>query len=66
MPKEKLVEGIQSEISMDGNTLTLTISLGEGTPSLSGKSLVFASTRGNIKIPGTDFKLGLNLYKPKS
>ena len=35
----------------------------EGKPSTSGKSLVIASTHGNAPVEGTEFVLGLNLYK---
>ena len=34
----------------------------KGTPSASGKSKVFFSTHGNIKV-NDDFKIGINLYK---
>lgn len=37
----------------------------KGRPSQSGKTVVFASTRGNIEIPGADgLKVGLNIYGP--
>ena len=36
----------------------------DGSPSQSGKNLVFASTRGNKQIPGTELTLGLNIYAP--
>jgi hypothetical protein len=32
--------------------------------SKSGSSEMFATTAGNIDVPDTDLKLGLNLYKP--
>lgn len=49
----------------NNNKLVITIDLGvEGTPSSSGKSTIIASTQGNAAIPGTDLKLGLNLYRP--
>ncbi len=32
-------------------------------PSASGKTIVGASTRGNVPIPDTEWFLGLNLYK---
>jgi len=48
-----------------GQVLTITIDLNQpGTPSKSGKSLVIASTEGNVKIdPDQEIYLGLNLYK---
>lgn len=55
-------------ISRKGDTLVITITglNGKGTPSASGKSLVLASTHGNVTVPGsTDLKLGLNLYRVK-
>lgn len=62
--KEDLGNGISAEVN--GDTLTLTIKVVRpGTPSASGKTMVHASTRGNVKIPGTDLTLGLNLYSKK-
>uniref|UniRef100_A0A6M3IN49 Uncharacterized protein n=1 Tax=viral metagenome TaxID=1070528 RepID=A0A6M3IN49_9ZZZZ len=29
----------------------------------SGKSLMLASTEGNVEVPGTEYKVGLNLYR---
>lgn len=45
--------------------LTLTIDLGKDLgPSASGKSVLIASTAGNVEIPGTGGAvLGLNLYR---
>lgn len=44
--------------------LVITIDLTkEGTVSGSGKSMVIATTRGNAEVPGTDLKLGLNLFR---
>ena len=31
----------------------------------SGKSDILATTNGNVSIPGTDLKMGLNLYSPR-
>ena len=60
---EELAPHIEYELK--GDKLLLSIDIGhEGEPSKSGKSIVIGSTRGNIKIPGTELKLGLNLYKP--
>jgi hypothetical protein len=51
---------------LNGNILTLTIDLNApGERSKSGKSIVIATTSGNISVAGKpEFKLGLNLYKP--
>jgi len=58
-----LVPGIMGAVK--GGKLILAIELKtEGVESKSGKSIVIASTRGNIGIPGTDLKLGVNLYRP--
>lgn len=55
------------EITRQPNTkrLVITVDLSvEGVPSSSGKSTIIASTQGNATVPGTDLKLGLNLYRP--
>ena len=52
------------EMNVSSNKLTIVIDLTrKGTVSKSGKSSVIASTHGNQTVSGTDFKLGLNLYK---
>ncbi len=51
-----------------GNKLTITVDLkAKATPSVSGKTMVIASTRGNQAIPFGDevLHLGLNLYRKK-
>ncbi len=51
---------------LEKNMLVLRINVKDtGTPSASGKSVVVASTRGNVPVPGTDLTLGLNLYRKK-
>ena len=52
-------------VSVKGKKLTITIDLArEGEPSKSGKSVVLASTRGNMPIPDhPDVRLGLNLFR---
>ena len=54
-------------MNVSGNTLTITINLAEaGTMSKSGKSIVLASTEGNVSAPGgNDVKVGLNVYRPR-
>jgi hypothetical protein len=54
---------VVSENGQDILVIRCTLDV-KGSMSKSGKSLVLASTRGNVKVPGTDVKLGLNLYKP--
>jgi len=47
-----------------GNVLTITVDLSKkGTPSSTGKSLVIASTQGNVPVEGSDVIVGLNVYK---
>ena len=49
---------------IEGDLLILTIDLTQNFgPSSSGKSTIIATTSGNVAIPGTSAKLGLNLYK---
>jgi hypothetical protein len=58
------------EMKRTGNILTITVDLGvKGEQSKSGKSIVLASTQGNISVPaepsdlGAAIKIGLNIYK---
>ena len=60
------MKALTADISyeIEGNVLTLTINLsGPGKRSASGKNLVLASTRGNVRIPEVDVMLGLNIYR---
>ena len=43
-------------------TVDLTKELG---PSSSGKSVIIATTEGNVDVPDTDVKIGLNIYRKK-
>ena len=56
--------GITVEIK--GSKLTITMDMGKPTPSASGKTMVVASTRGNIetaaRVNGKTVILGLNAY----
>ena len=65
MASENLGNGIQAEVK--GDTLILTIKLSQpGQVSASGKTMVQASTRGNVVIPGSDgLTVGLNVYVKK-
>lgn len=48
---------------VEGDMLTLKITLDRnGKASVTGKSIVLASTRGNVAVE--DFKIGINVYKP--
>lgn len=52
-------------MELNGNILTITIDLSQNFGlSSTGKSNIIASTSGNIAIPGTKAKIGLNVYTP--
>ena len=55
------------EMSVDGTILTVKVDLSkEFGPSASGKTIIIASTEGNIAIPDDEEKkIGLNIYKKK-
>ena len=55
------------EMKVDGDILTIKVDLTkEFGPSASGKTIIIASTEGNISIPDKDeIKIGLNIYKKK-
>jgi ABC-type molybdate transport system ATPase subunit len=55
------------EMKLDGNILTIKVDVTkEFGPSASGKTIIIASTEGNISIPERDeIKIGLNVYKKK-
>jgi hypothetical protein len=54
------------EMEVDGDKLLITVDLSKTFgPSKSGKTIIIASTEGNQSVPGTDAKIGLNVYKPK-
>ena len=55
------------DMKVNGNILTITVDLTkEFGPSSSGKSIVIASTEGNVSIPERDEKVGLNVYRKKA
>jgi hypothetical protein len=63
-PVNGMVLGRNVNGEMHGNVLTLRIDLSQpGQESKSGKSEVIGSTNGNVGIPGTDVKVGLNVYR---
>jgi hypothetical protein len=53
------------EMKVAGNILTITVDISkEFGKSSSGKSVIIATTEGNVTIPETDnIKIGLNIYK---
>ncbi|MCK9196120.1 MAG: hypothetical protein M0P16_03985 [Syntrophales bacterium] len=55
------------EMKVEGNILTIKVDLTkEFGPSSSGKTIIIASTEGNIAIPEKEeVKIGLNVYKKK-
>ncbi len=55
------------EMHVEGNILTIKVDLSkEFGPSSSGKTIIIATTEGNISIPDREeAKIGLNVYKKK-
>jgi len=55
------------EMKMEGNILTIKVDLTkEFGPSSSGKTIIIASSEGNVAIPEKEeIKIGLNVYKKK-
>jgi len=55
------------ELTVEGTMLTIKVDLSkEFGPSSSGKTIIIASTEGNVSIPEREEKIGLNIYKKKS
>jgi hypothetical protein len=54
------------QMTVAGNVLTITVDLTkEFGPSSSGKTIIIASTEGNVAVPERDEKIGLNVYRKK-
>jgi hypothetical protein len=54
------------ELTVEGMTLTIKVDLSkEFGPSSSGKTILIATTEGNITVPGRQEKVGLNVYRKK-
>jgi hypothetical protein len=54
------------ELSVTGNTLTITVDLTkECGPSSSGKTIIIASTEGNVRVPDREEFVGLNVYRKR-
>ena len=53
------------EMKIENNILTITVDLTkEFGPSASGKTIIIATTEGNVSIPNDEEKkIGLNIYK---
>jgi len=54
------------EMKVEGNILVIRVDLSkEFGPSTSGKTIIIASTEGNVPILDRDEKIGLNVYRKK-
>jgi hypothetical protein len=54
------------EMSVEGNILIIKVDLTKDFgPSSSKKSIIIASTEGNVSVPGRQEKVGLNVYRTK-
>lgn len=54
------------EMRVEGTMLTITVDLSkEFGPSSTGKTIIVASTEGNVTIPNRQEKVGLNVYRKK-
>ncbi len=54
------------EMSVEGSILTIKVDLSkEFGPSSSGKTIIVASTEGNVTVPEREEKVGLNVYRKK-
>jgi hypothetical protein len=54
------------QMTVAGNILTITVDLTkEFGPSASGKTIIVASTEGNVAVPEREEKIGLNVYRKK-
>lgn len=54
------------EMTVEGTILTIKVDLSkEFGPSASGKTIIVASTEGNITVPARQEKVGLNVYRKK-
>jgi hypothetical protein len=54
------------EMTVEGNILTIKVDLSkEFGPSSSKKSIIIASTEGNVFVPDREEKVGLNVYRTK-
>jgi len=54
------------EMLVEGNILTIKVDLSkEFGSSSSGKTILIATTEGNVSVPNRDEKVGLNVYRKK-
>ena len=55
------------DYTIDGDILTIRIDLSkEFGASSTGKSIVIATTEGNVQLPNREERLGLNVYRKKA
>ena len=53
-------------MKIEGNILTIKVDLTKDFgPSSSGKTIIIASTEGNVTVDGHEAKVGLNVYRKK-
>jgi hypothetical protein len=54
------------EMAVEGNILIIKVDLTQDFgPSSSKKSIIIASTEGNVSVPNREEKVGLNVYRTK-
>lgn len=54
------------ELKVEGNILTIKVDMTKDFgPSSSGKTIIIASTEGNVSLPEREEKIGLNIYRKK-
>ena len=53
------------EIKLTGDKLIITATIGSGTSSKSGKTMVVATTNGFVDVPDSDIRVSLNVIKPR-
>lgn len=60
-------DGVKNvEMTVTGNILTIKVDLSkEFGPSSSKKSIIIASTEGNVSVPNRQEKVGINVYRTK-
>ena len=52
------------QMTVEGDILTIRVDLSkEFGPSASGKTIIIASTEGNLSVPEREEKVGLNVYR---
>ena len=52
------------EMTIEGNILTIKVDLTKDLgPSSTGKTIIIASSEGNVNVPDREEKIGLNVYR---